>query len=354
MDSKTAQKITEWYKNNSRELPWRTDRSAYSVWISEIMLQQTRVEAVIPYYARFMENFPDVFALAAAEEGFLLKIWQGLGYYSRARNLKKAAQIIVSEYGGVLPKDIALLKKLPGIGEYTAGAIASIAYGMPEPAVDGNVLRILMRLWASDEDVLSPSAKKKATEALQKIYPNGDEARLFTEGLMELGQTICLPNGEPKCGNCPIAGACLAHQKGETALYPVRIKKTKRRIEERTVLLLCCGGRYALGKRPENGLLAGLWEFPNIEGRQEASALAEYIASLGGEVLCIDDVGKAKHIFTHLEWHMEGRIIKCAAPFGEYKWLLPEEIAAEYALSSALTPWLKAAFHYNKKNEPTG
>ena len=236
MDSKTATIITEWYKNNSRELPWRTDRSAYSVWISEIMLQQTRVEAVIPYYARFMENFPDVFALAAAEEGFLLKIWQGLGYYSRARNLKKAAQIIVSEYGGVLPKDIALLKKLPGIGEYTAGAIASIAYGMPAPAVDGNVLRILMRLWASDEDVLSPTAKKKATGALQKIYPNGDEARLFTEGLMELGQTICLPNGEPKCGNCPSMrwgcrrGSCLLRPQIRARHRGIRKKTTNRKI----------------------------------------------------------------------------------------------------------------------------
>ena len=348
MNKEFVNNITEWYKQNSRDLPWRTNRNAYSVWISEIMLQQTRIEAVIPYYARFMEAFPDVFALADAEEELLLKIWQGLGYYSRARNLKKTAQIIVSEYGGVLPKESKLLKKLPGIGDYTAGAIASIAYGMPEPAVDGNVLRIMMRLWASDDDVLLPAAKKKTEEALRKVYPNGDEARLLTEGLMELGQRICTVKGEPKCESCPIAEHCLAYWKDETSLYPVRIKKSKRRMEERTVILLCCKGRYALQKRPETGLLASLWEFPNIEGRLHLSELSAYAAKLGGNAVDFYDAGEAKHIFTHLEWHMTGRIIECTAPFGEFEWLLPEEIEAEYALSSAFIPYIKAAFHHNE------
>ena len=259
--------IADWYSLSRRVLPWREEPTPYRVWISEIMLQQTRIETVIPYYRRFLEELPDVAALAAAEEDRLLKLWEGLGYYSRARNLKKAAQLVLRDWGGELPRTAAELKKLPGIGDYTAGAIASIACGQPEPAVDGNVLRVLSRLLESEGDVLSPAVKKAMTGLLREHYPGGDAAALCTEGLMELGETVCVPNAAPKCGLCPLRTLCRARQKGTAERFPVKTPPRPRRIEERTVLLLRCGGRWAIRQRESSGLLAGLWEFPNEEGR---------------------------------------------------------------------------------------
>ena len=207
--------IPEWYSAGRRLLPWRQDPTPYHTWIAEIMLQQTRIEAVIPYYERFLRELPDVSALAAVPEDRLLKLWEGLGYYSRARNLKKAALLLMEHYGGELPASAAELRKLPGIGDYTAGSIASISFGLPEPAVDGNVLRVMTRLLACADDIAAPATKRAVTELLRAHYPSGDDAALLTEGIMELGETVCLPNGSPLCERCPLRGLCLAHQEGK-------------------------------------------------------------------------------------------------------------------------------------------
>ena len=259
--------VTGWFSENGRDLPWRREPDPYRVWLSEIMLQQTRIEAVIPYYFRFLEAFPSVSSLAEAEDGRLYKLWEGLGYYSRARNLKKAAIILARDYGGALPPDPKLLRSLPGIGDYTAGAVASIAFGLPEPAVDGNVLRVLSRVSLYGGDVMLPAAKKEAAEALREIYPGGRAAAMMTEGLMEIGEVVCVPNGEPLCASCPLRGLCQAEARGEALNYPVRSPRKERRIEERTVFLIRApGGRFLLRRRPAEGLLGGMWEFPSVPG----------------------------------------------------------------------------------------
>ena len=218
-----ALRLVAWYRENKKDYPWRQEPTPYHVWISEIMLQQTRIEAALDYYTRFIKELPDVFALAAVEDDRLMKLWQGLGYYSRARNLKKAALTLVNDYGGVLPDDAKALQKLPGIGEYTAGAIASIAYHKPEPAVDGNVLRVLSRLLLSYDDIMLPATKKAMTAKLRSVYPCGEEASLLTEGIMELGEVVCIPNGEPRCAVCPVAEFCRAKEKGERISKSVRL-----------------------------------------------------------------------------------------------------------------------------------
>ncbi len=266
--------LLAWYEEHARILPWREDASPYRVWISEIMLQQTRVEAVKPYFTRFLEAFPDVKALAAAPEDRLLKLWEGLGYYNRARNLKKAAGIIMERYGGRVPDTKEELLSLPGIGSYTAGAIASIAYGKPEPAVDGNVLRVLSRVLASREDVASAAVKRQFEEDLALTMPRGD-CSAFNQGLIEIGALVCLPNGEPRCGECPLRSVCLAARNGLTASIPYKAPKKPRRVEERTILLIESGDLVAIRKRPENGLLASMYEFPGLEGRQSAESVRE-------------------------------------------------------------------------------
>ena len=219
--------IREWYKSNPRPLPWRDSPSPYHVWVSEIMLQQTRIEAVIPYYERFLAEVPDIAALAALEEERLLKLWEGLGYYSRARNLQKAAVIVTEQYGGELPASAEELRKLPGIGDYTAGAIASIAFSLPEPAVDGNVLRVLTRLLADAEDISSPAVRKNFTSLLREFYPSGEDAGLLTQGLMELGELICLPSGEIRCADCPVRTLCRSGRDGKADLYPVNLRRSR-------------------------------------------------------------------------------------------------------------------------------
>ncbi|MBE6598920.1 MAG: A/G-specific adenine glycosylase [Ruminococcaceae bacterium] len=298
--------ILDWYEKNKKSLPWRHDPTPYEVWVSEIMLQQTRIEAVIPYYRRFLCEYPTVEALAAADDDRLMKLWEGLGYYSRARNLKKAAEIIVKEYGGRLPRRAAELRGLPGIGEYTAGAVASIAFGEPEPAVDGNVLRVLSRVEASAADIALAVTKRAAAEKLRALYPTGRDAARLTEGLMELGESVCIPNGEPRCGECPLRTCCRAYLTDTVSLYPVKSAKKPRRAEERTVLLLCDGGRYGIRKREEGGLLGGLWEFPNLPGHLTEREAASAASELGFCCESIRPLGEAKHIFTHVEWRMIG------------------------------------------------
>ncbi len=298
--------IADWYDKNGRSLPWREDPTPYHVWVSEIMLQQTRIEAVIPYYHRFLREFPTVEALAQADDDRLMKLWEGLGYYSRARNLKKAACTIVETHSGCFPQTAAALRALPGIGAYTAGAIASIAFGAPEPAVDGNVLRVLSRIAASEADIAAEATKREAADRLRAVYPSGREARLVTEGLMELGEAICIPNGAPKCERCPVGGSCRAYLTDAVEHYPVKSPKKPRRIEQRTVLLLKAGGAYGLRRRAGKGLLAGMWEFPNAEGHLSEAEAVALAADLGFTARDIRPVGEAKHVFTHVEWHMIG------------------------------------------------
>ena len=333
--------LLSWYRATRRELPWRAEPTPYRVWVSEIMLQQTRIEAVIPYYERFMAELPDVAALAAAPEERLLKLWEGLGYYSRARNLKKAAERVTAEHGGALPADAAALRKLPGIGDYTAGAIASIAFGLPEPAVDGNVLRVVMRLTACGDDVLEQRTRRRVAGELRAVYPSGGDAGLLTEALMELGETLCLPNAEPRCKSCPLRELCLARLRGETAAYPVRSPKKERRREEKTVLLLRCGDRWALRRRGESGLLAGLWEFPCLEGRPGEDALRAALAAQGLAVTALRPCGEAKHVFTHVEWYMTGYIADCEVESGGYVWETAETIRRAYAVPTAFKAFRK-------------
>ena len=327
--------VIQWYAECGRPLPWRQEPSPYHVWLSEIMLQQTRIEAVIPYYWRFLREFPTVEALAGAEDERLMKLWEGLGYYSRARNLKKAAVQIMEQYGGRLPQQAAALKKLPGIGDYTAGAIASIAYGQPEPAVDGNVLRVLARLLASEEDIALTGTKARFTALLRQSYPSGREAALLTEGIMELGETICIPNGEAKCTACPLQAHCLAHETDTVTRYPVKSPPRERRLEQRTVLLLRHAGRYAIRKREGKGLLEELWEFPNQLGRFSAREAQAWAEAQGLTVTACVPCPPGKHIFTHVEWHMEAFLLDCAGEGGPFLWKSPAEISGEYSVPTA-------------------
>ena len=268
-----------------------------------------------------------------------MKLWEGLGYYSRVRNLKKAAGQVMEQYAGRLPDTVSELRGLPGIGDYTAGAIASIAYGRPEPAVDGNVLRVLMRLTLSDDDVLEQRTKKEAAAHLRSVYPSGEEAGLLSEALMELGEVVCIPSGAPRCGPCPVRSFCAAEKAGRAAEYPVRSAQKARRVERRTVVLLRCGGRYAVQRRPQRGLLAGLWEFPNFEGVLTDAELAEKLRAGGVEPQTIEPCGDSRHIFTHVEWLMTGRTVWCGGQTGGYRWKTAGEIRRELALPSAFAAY---------------
>ena len=328
-------RIVEWYAASRRVLPWRQDPTPYQVWISEIMLQQTRIEAVIGYYERFLQELPTVEALAAVEENRLLKLWEGLGYYSRARNLKKAAKLVVERYEGRLPDTAAELKKLPGIGDYTAGAIASLAFGRPEPAVDGNVLRVMTRILASGEDVMLPATRRRISALLRVEYPSGEQAGLLTEGLMELGETLCIPNGEARCTLCPVRSLCQARISGTVDRYPVKSPPRGRRVEQRTVLLLRWGETAAIRRRENKGLLAGLWEFPNLSGWLEEAELRRLLRDQGAELLSAAPLPEARHVFTHVEWHMRAWEFRCARPWGDFVWASPEQIAAGYSIPTA-------------------
>ena len=329
--------IADWDAAVRRPLPWRDAPTPYRVWISEIMLQQTRIEAVIPYYERFLSALPDIPALAEVDENALLKLWEGLGYYSRARNLKKAAVEIMARFGGELPASAEALKTLPGIGDYTAGAIASIAFGLGEPAVDGNVLRVCARLLADGRDVLKSAVRRSVTALLRESYPVGERAALVTEGLMELGETVCLPNALPRCGDCPLRGLCRARAEGGSERYPLRSAPKERRVEERTVLLLRCGEKTAVRRRPDGGLLAGLWEFPSLTGFQSE----EELRALFPEAESVTPCGEARHLFTHVEWRMRGFVITLPRESGDYRWETAETILSELSMPTALKKYRK-------------
>ena len=297
--------LLPWYEQNARKLPWRETRDPYRIWVSEIMLQQTRVEAVIRYYQRFLQRLPDVAALAACPETELLKLWEGLGYYSRVRNMQRAARMILEKHAGEFPHTYAELRALVGIGEYTAGAIASFAFDQPVPAVDGNVLRVTARLLCFGEDILSPASRRLLTAAVAQAQPAARAAD-FNQAMIELGALICLPNGTPKCGECPLADRCAARKNGLEDVLPVRKKAAPRKLQQRTVLILREGERVALRKRPPSGLLAGLYEPPCLEGAWGTEQLRALLSRYGTEPLYLTPLESAKHIFTHIEWHMTG------------------------------------------------
>ncbi len=325
--------LLPWYARNRRNLPWRKDREPYHIWLSEIMLQQTRVEAVKGYYARFLDALPSIKALAQCDDDLLHKLWEGLGYYSRVRNLKKAAQVIMDKYNGHFPEAYADVLALPGIGEYTAGAICSIAFGQRTPAVDGNVLRVLSRLMNDPSPIDLPATKKKVTSLLAEIYP--EEAGDFTQSLMELGATVCGPNRKPDCGNCPCKEICLGYQKDTAESLPVKAPKKEKRQEDRTVFILSCDGRYALEKRPGKGLLAGLWQFPNVSGKLDTQGALAEAKKMGLTPRDIYRESEKKHIFTHIQWNMKGIWLEVAAPAGNFHWFTPEQINTQAALPTA-------------------
>ena len=304
LNALTAPLLT-WYDLNSRTLPWRSVVTPYRTWVSEIMLQQTRVGAVIPYFERFMEELPDVSALAAVSEERLFKLWEGLGYYSRARNLQKAAKIVVSDFGGALPQSYHALLSLPGIGEYTAAAIASINFSEPVAAVDGNLLRVAARVSGCGEDIMDTKVRRLFRQRLDAAI-DANRPGAYNQAMMDLGATVCLPNGAPKCEICPARMMCEAYKNGLTEVLPVRAKKKSRRVEERTVLLLFQDGKIALRKRPDTGLLASLWEFPSVLGNLDEAGVSLALAQMGLSAKSIEPVGSAKHIFTHIEWDMKG------------------------------------------------
>lgn len=334
--------LIAWYKKEARNLPWRNDPSPYKVWISEMMLQQTRVDTVIPYFIRFIDEVPTIKDLATIEEDKLLKLWQGLGYYNRALNLKKAAQIILNNYEGKIPSDIEELMTLPGIGPYSAGAIASIAFGIRVPAVDGNVLRVITRIIASKADIGDSKIKREIEAIVIDLLPL-ENVGDFNQALMDLGAGICLPNGEPKCVECPVKDYCKAYEEGIASEIPVKAIKKKRRIEKKTILVISCKDRFALRKRKSGELLPNLWEFPHHEGYLSELECENVLNSQGISILSITPLEPSKHIFTHLEWHMKGFLVSVeeGEDRSDYVWVSKKEINDQYSIPTAFKSYLK-------------
>ena len=352
-----AEHLLNWYRQNQRPLPWRDEPTPYRVWISETMLQQTRIEAARSYFVRFVQELPDVPALADVSDDRLMKLWEGLGYYSRARNLKKAAQILMRDFDGALPADYDALSSLPGIGPYTAGAVASIAFGLPYPAVDGNVLRVAARLCDYSEDVLAPSSRRELTEQVRLWLPS-EAPGMFNQAIMELGETVCLPRTAPHCEQCPLYGICLGASRGTAAQLPVRSPRTARRIEKRTVFV-CLSDASAdrppqvlLRKRPDTGLLAGLWELPNLPAESLTSP-EDWAAQLGLSVRKIVPLPAGRHLFTHVEWQMTGLALLCRAPVPVENgvWATEAQLRKIYALPSAFRVYSRALPAWLHQNE---
>ena len=350
--------LLDWYDGHARILPWREEPTAYRVWVSEIMLQQTRVEAVKPYYERFMEALPNVQALANAKEEQLLKLWEGLGYYNRVRNLQKAAKTVVEQHDGVIPDTFEELCRLSGIGSYTAGAIASIAYGKRTPAVDGNVLRVIARVRLDDRDILNAKVKKSVEDDIRQIMPE-DRPGDFNQALMELGAVCCIPNGEPKCQMCPWHDFCEARKQGCMTDYPKKTPKKARTIEYKTVLVLQDEHKVAFRKRPDKGLLAGMYEFPCLDGICSERQVLAYLKSIGLSAVHIRKLADSKHIFTHKEWHMVGYAVRVdeLERSGKENDLLfadKEEVQEKYPVPTAYaayTSYLQIKLGYEKYHE---
>ncbi len=337
--------LLDWFYENQRILPFRTDPSPYHVWLSEIMLQQTRVSAALPYYERFLAALPDIPALAGCEEEKLHKLWEGLGYYSRVRNLQKAAKIVCEQHGGQLPADYDALRALPGIGDYTAGAIASISFGIPVPAVDGNVLRVFARLYNDPSVVTEPAAKKAFTARVMEHQPP-EKAGDYNQALMELGALVCVPNGAPLCEKCPLARLCLARAAGTALELPRKAAPKPRKLVPVTVALVESPAGFLLQQRPEKGLLAGLWQ--PVLWEEEALSSDEILVRLRAAGLdtgssAPETLPAAKHIFSHIEWHMNG--IRQAVPAQPAPpgcvWASREALQNEYTLPGAFKAYRK-------------
>lgn len=342
---KFCRELLHWYENNARILPWRENRSPYRVWVSEIMLQQTRVEAVKPYFERFIDKLPDIASLATASNDTLSKLWEGLGYYHRVRNMKACAQICMEKFNGELPHSAEELRTLPGIGDYTAGAVASIAYDENIPAVDGNVLRVFSRVLVSEDDILKEKTKKKFINIIRDYIPVGRSAD-FNQALMELGALICVPNAAPRCNICPVAGECMGYQSGNAHRLPNKTKKKKRRIEKKTVCVLVNDHHIHLCQRPPEGLLAGLYEFDVIDDSLTKKEVEMHFHQY--HIKNIISLHKAKHIFSHIEWQMNGFLVEIEKRPTEDIWCTWEEIESKYAIPTAysmyrdaLQLWLK-------------
>lgn len=338
-----AEPLCCWYQDNRRSMPWRLEPSPYHVWLSEIMLQQTRIEAVKAYYSRFIERLPDVRALAEVPEEELLKLWEGLGYYNRARNLKRAAMMMVERYEGKLPADYDLLLELPGIGSYTAGAVASIAYGIPVPAVDGNVLRVLMRYLDCYDDISRMSVRKKLERSIEEVIPAECPGE-FNQALMELGETLCIPNGTPLCEECPLCEKCAGHLAGHERQLPVKQRKKERRVEERTIIVFEKDGYIGLTRRADTGLLARMWEFPSLSGEKGLPQFKKWMQKRGIKAVCVHGLGKSKHIFSHVEWHMTGYFVKIrglSEIFPDIVWAERGELLKRYAIPTAFRFYLE-------------
>ena len=335
--------VIQWYRENHRDLPWRNTRDPYRIWVSEIMLQQTRVEAVKRYYERFLSELPTVKELAEVPEDRLMKLWEGLGYYNRVRNVQKAARQVMEEYQGEFPHTYDTIRSLAGIGNYTAGAVSSFAFGIPKPAVDGNVLRVLSRILASEEDIMKAGVRSWMERAVEEVIPE-QNASDFNQGLIELGALVCVPNGDPRCRECPAAGLCLAREKGIQTRLPVKAKAKARRIEKRTILIFRDARGVAIRKRPSRGLLAGLYELPNVEGHLTGRQAADYGKSIGLMPVRVRKLEDAKHIFSHVEWHMIGYEMlvdelekSCGA---EMIFAKKEELETVYSIPSAFESYM--------------
>lgn len=311
-----SQDVLTYYDKHKRDLPWREVNNPYYTWLSEIMLQQTRVEAVKEYFARFTRELPTIEDLANADEELLLKLWEGLGYYSRVRNLQKAARQIMENYEGKLPEEKAELLSLAGIGDYTAAAIASICYGKKEVALDGNLIRVFSRLFAQAEDFSKQVAKRELIRKIEELMPE-DRAGDFNQAMMDIGAMICIPNGRPLCESCPVRTHCKAFEDGNMLSYPLKKEKKARKIEQKTLFLLHRDGNgkseTLLRKRKGKGVLMGLWEFPSADGhlnmREVREAVENEILEMEYQIIDIKELPPARHIFSHLEWDMKAYYI---------------------------------------------
>ena len=343
-----AKPLLAWYDSNRRVLPWREDPTPYRVWVSEIMLQQTRVEAVKPYFERFMKKLPTIEALACAPEEDLLKLWEGLGYYNRVRNLQKAAIQIVEQYDGNMPQEYEELQKLKGIGSYTAGAISSIAYGKANPAVDGNVLRVLSRIREDDRLISDTRVKTAVEEELREVIPK-DRPGEFNQALMEIGACVCVPNGAPHCEECPLEDICMAHADGVETEYPRKKSGKARTIEDKTILIIRDENKTVLRKRENKGLLAGMYEFPTMDGHHTAEEVTRYLSENGLKTIRIRTLEDAKHIFSHKEWHMKGYMIRVdeleprssEGIFADWIYIEPEDTREKYPIPAAFAAYTK-------------
>ena len=338
-------RLLHWFAGARRSLPFRQEPTPYHIWVSEIMLQQTRVSAVLPYYTRFITALPDIASLAACGEDELHKLWEGLGYYSRVRNMQKAAQAVVRQYGGCLPADYKALLALPGIGPYTAGAIASLAFGLPEVAVDGNVLRVFSRLLADEGDITRPEVKARLTEAVRAWQPPGAPGP-YNEAIMELGALVCLP-GAPRCGECPLRDLCKAYERGIAATLPNKAPQKPRKTEQYTVLVVNSGDRVLLVRRPQKGLLAGLWQPLLLPGWLNYEDARQVLEECLGCSPALRELPPARHVFTHREWHMRGwqcSFPEKAPPPTDGLFVTKEQQQAGYPLPSAFDAYRSAFF----------